>query len=91
MLDAGMVAPGAEPARRGTVSERNLLVEYAEYLRSLVDLRGIRPLHVVVDAGNGLAGHTAPAVLGGLHLDIEPMYYELDGTFPNHEANPIEQ
>ncbi len=90
MLDAGMVAPGPEPVRRGTVSERNLLVEYAEYLRTLVDLRGIRPLHVVVDAGNGMAGYTVPAVFEGLPLRVEPLYFELDGTFPNHEANPLE-
>ncbi len=49
-----------------------------------------RRLRVVVDAGNGMAGHTAPAVLGRLDLDVVPLYFELDGTFPNHEANPIE-
>ncbi len=75
---------------RGTVSERNLLADYADYLRSLVDLSGIRPLHVVVDAGNGMAGYTVPAVLDGLPLRVEPLYFELDGSFPNHEANPLE-
>ena len=63
---------------------------YAEYLRDLVDLSGIRPLKVVVDAGNGMAGHTVPTVLDGLPLDLVPMYFELDGTFPNHEANPLD-
>ena len=80
---------------RGKVSERDLLGPYAEYLRGLVDLSGIRRLKVVVDAGNGMAGYTVPAVLGdeklaALPLDITPLYFELDGTFPNHEANPLE-
>ncbi|RIJ71201.1 phosphomannomutase/phosphoglucomutase [Nakamurella silvestris] len=74
----------------GTVTEENLLGAYAECLLGLVDLTGIRPLHVVVDAGNGMAGYTVPAVLGSLGLTIEPMYFELDGNFPNHEANPLE-
>jgi phosphomannomutase len=79
----------APPAGHGTITKSDLLQEYAEYLRSLVDLSGIRPLTVVVDAGNGMAGHTVPAVLGE-PLRIVPLYFELDGTFPNHEANPLE-
>ncbi|MFI6506844.1 phosphomannomutase/phosphoglucomutase [Streptosporangium sp. NPDC050855] len=74
----------------GTVSERDLLAGYAEYLRTLVDLSGIRPLRVVVDAGNGMGGHTVPTVLAGLPVELTALYFELDGTFPNHEANPIE-
>lgn len=74
----------------GTVSERDVLDGYGEYLRGLVDLSGIRPLKVAVDAGNGMGGHTVPAVLGGLPLEIVPLYFELDGNFPNHEANPLE-
>jgi phosphomannomutase len=79
----------------GSVEQRDLLGAYAAHLRSLVDLTGGRRLKVVVDAGNGMAGHTVPAVLGdavlpALPLDIVPMYFELDGTFPNHEANPLE-
>ena len=80
----------------GEVSEQDMLVEYAVFLRELVDVSGSRPLRVVVDAGNGMGGYTVPAVLGdaaglpSLPLDIDPMYFELDGTFPNHEANPIE-
>jgi phosphomannomutase len=86
---------GQGPTRRGTVEERNLLADYAAYLRGLVDLSEIRPLRVVIDAGNGMAGHTVPAVLGDvqlppLPLTITPLYFELDGTFPNHEANPLE-
>jgi len=76
---------------RGRMSHRDLLEEYAAFLHQLVPLAGIRPLTVVVDAGNGMAGHTAPAVLGGVTaLTVVPLYFELDGTFPNHEANPIE-
>ena len=74
----------------GTVTEQNLLAEYADYLRSLVDLTAIRPLHVVVDAGNGMAGYTVPAVFDGLPLRVEALYFELDGSFPNHEANPLD-
>ena len=74
----------------GTVSRRDLLSGYAGHLKTLVDLSGIRRLKVVVDAGNGMGGHTVPAVFEGLPIDLVPMYFELDGTFPNHEANPIE-
>jgi phosphomannomutase len=76
--------------RRGERSERQLLDGYADYLRKLVDLSGGRPLKVVVDAGNGMAGYTAPAVLAGLPVELVELYCELDGTFPNHEANPLE-
>jgi phosphomannomutase len=83
-------------AAPGTREERDLLRGYAEHLRGLVDLSGGRRLKVVVDAANGMAGLTAPAVLGTasgldpLPLGLVPMYFELDGTFPNHEANPLE-
>jgi len=75
--------------RPGTIGERDLLAEYATYLLTLAPVRG-RHLKVAVDAGNGMAGMTAPAVLGQLDVEVVPMYFELDGTFPNHEANPIE-
>ncbi|MCW2495605.1 phosphomannomutase/phosphoglucomutase [Jatrophihabitans sp.] len=90
------LAEGMPPAREhGTVTQQDLLVAYAEYLRGLVDLTGIRPLTVVVDAGNGMGGYTVPSVLGDAHLPalpltIIPLYFELDGSFPNHEANPLE-
>ncbi|MFE5946273.1 phosphomannomutase/phosphoglucomutase [Streptomyces sp. NPDC056480] len=74
----------------GTVTHRDTLEDYAQYLKSLVDLTAIRPLKVVVDAGNGMGGHTVPTVFEGLPLDVVPMYFELDGTFPNHEANPLD-
>jgi phosphomannomutase len=92
LLD-GAEAPGSA---RGTITQQDLLAGYAAYLRDLVDLSGVRPLRVVVDAGNGMAGLTTPAVLGtaaglpALPIEIVPLYFELDGTFPNHEANPLE-
>jgi phosphomannomutase len=84
-VEAG-IAPGTGS---GGVTERDMLADYAQYLRSLVDLSGIRPLRVVVDAGNGMGGYTVPAVVDGLPLDLIPLYFELDGNFPNHEANPL--
>ncbi|GAA1446587.1 phosphomannomutase/phosphoglucomutase [Leifsonia poae] len=83
-------------AETGSLREQDVLADYAAYLRSLVDLGSIRPITVVVDAGNGMGGLTVPAVLGEaaglptLPITIIPMYFELDGTFPNHEANPLE-
>jgi phosphomannomutase len=74
----------------GTVTGRDLLPGYASYLKSLVDVSGIRPLKVAVDAGNGMAGYTVPEVLAGLPVTLVPLYFELDGTFPHHEANPID-
>jgi phosphomannomutase len=80
---------------KGTATHKDLLADYAAHLRTLVDLTHIRPLTVVVDAGNGMGGYTVPAVLGdavlrALPLTIIPLYFELDGSFPNHEANPLE-
>ncbi|HEX5494845.1 MAG TPA: phosphomannomutase/phosphoglucomutase [Mycobacteriales bacterium] len=77
-------------ARPGTTTSRDLLADYAAYLNGLVDLSGIRRLTVVADAGNGMAGYTVPAVFDGLPIDLVPLYFELDGTFPNHQANPLE-
>jgi len=74
----------------GKESQQDLLPSYVDHLLSLVDLTQIRPLKVVIDAGNGMAGHTAPAVFDRLNCEIIPMYFDLDGTFPNHEANPID-
>lgn len=91
-LDRGELHGLTSGGRTGAITEHDLLDDYAAFLRGLVDLRGGRPLKVVVDAGNGMGGHTVPAVLGGgdLPLEIVPLYFELDGTFPNHEANPLE-
>ncbi|MCM0676913.1 phosphomannomutase/phosphoglucomutase [Micromonospora phytophila] len=93
MLDSGADRPAGKPT--SPAERRDLLPDYAAYLRKLVDLSGIRPLKVVVDAGNGMGGYTVPTVLGdaalpALPLEIVPLYFELDGTFPNHEANPLD-
>src|SRR5674476_48222 len=92
---AGAAGAGGVDAPRGHITERDVLADYAQFLRGLVDLRELRSLTVVVDAGNGMGGHTVPAVLGtqaglpALPLTGIPLYFELDGTFPNHEANPL--
>ena len=88
--DLDAIADGPE-----RIEHRDLLADYVAHLRKLVDLSGIRPLKVIVDAGNGMGGHTVPAVLGdkvldALPLEIVPLYFELDGSFPNHEANPLD-
>ncbi|MEU4444115.1 phosphomannomutase/phosphoglucomutase [Actinosynnema sp. NPDC050801] len=88
--DAEQGVPDAEGVTRGAVSEQDMLTDYAAYLRDLVDLSGSRPLKVVVDAGNGMGGHTVPKVFEGLPIEVVPMYFELDGNFPNHEANPLD-
>lgn len=79
-------------ARVGSIIELDVTSAYANYLHELVKLGGIRPLKIVVDAANGMAGLTVPAVLQdrGLPLEIVPLYFELDGSFPNHEANPLD-
>ena len=76
----------------GSTRNQNLLNEYVNYLLSLFPDKAFekRKLKVVIDAGNGMAGFTAPAVMERLNIDLIPMYFELDGNFPNHEANPIE-
>src|SRR5579859_3539847 len=72
----------------GSIKTVDLLPGYAEYVRKLVDISEIRPLTVAVDAGNGMAGYTVPKVFEGLPITLIPLYFELDGTFPNHVANP---
>jgi phosphomannomutase len=76
---------------KGSISDQDVLADYGDFLRGLVDVSDLRPLRVAVDAGNGMAGHTAPAVLGPVKsLEVLPLYFELDGSFPNHEANPLD-
>ena len=87
-LDEGLPSYDGEP---GTASEQDLLSGYAAYMKELVPgLSGMRRLEVVVDAGNGMGGYTVPAVFEGLPLETTELYFELDGSFPNHEANPID-
>lgn len=90
------VGPEDYAGPTGSVTRADTMPAYATFLRGLVDLSGIRSLKVVIDAGSGMAGLTVPAVLGreaglpALPLEITPLYFELDGTFPHHEANPID-
>ncbi|MCU1684253.1 MAG: hypothetical protein JWQ81_4992 [Amycolatopsis sp.] len=86
-VEQGVPAFDGQP---GTVTEQDVLADYSAYLRNLVDLSTSRPLKIVVDAGNGMGGHTVPTVFAGLPFEIVPMYFELDGSFPNHEANPLD-
>jgi len=102
MVEAG--EPAGDAPRRGTVTHRDdLLAAYAAHVRSFIDTSALRPLTVVADAGNGMAGHVLPTIFGGskpatgagpavapLPFELIPLYFELDGTFPNHPANPIE-
>lgn len=84
---AGTFPPSAEPGRH---SRRELIGEYADHVRGFIDAASLQRTKVAVDAGNGMAGLVVPEVFGGLPLDVVPLYFELDGTFPNHPANPIE-
>jgi phosphomannomutase len=82
--------PSGDAATRGEVrGGKDLLSRYADHVRGFVDKGALRPLKVVADAGNGMAGHVLPAVFERLPFDLVPMYFELDGTFPNHPADPI--
>lgn len=75
---------------RGSYRTQDVLGAYAAHLHSLVDLRGMRRLKVVVDAGNGMGGFTTPAVLGPLDIEVIGLFLDLDGSFPNHQPNPLE-
>jgi phosphomannomutase len=75
----------------GIEKQRHMLEEYVDHLLTLVDVKRIRPLKIVIDAGNGMAGHTAPAIFAQLNCEVIQMYFELDGSFPNHEANPLDE
>lgn len=94
LIASGAVTDGFTPApQAGAISEHDVLEAYAAHLLSLAPVTG-RRLKVVADAGNGMAGWTAPAVfnrIGPEQVDLVPMYFELDGTFPNHEANPLDE
>lgn len=90
--DIKSLARSAPPPdnRRPEVSEQDVLSAYADHCRSLVEVDSLKPLKVAVDAGNGMAGKTVPLVFEPLPFSVVPLYFELDGTFPNHPANPIE-
>ena len=90
MVEAGTGDAGTDEPERGTVTSLDLLGEFADHVRSFIDLSKLRPLKVIADAGNGMGGLVVPEVFGDLPFDLEMMYAELDGTFPNHPPNPIE-
>ncbi|MDX1658067.1 MAG: phosphomannomutase/phosphoglucomutase [Nitriliruptorales bacterium] len=81
----------APTSTRGEVREDDLLTRYAQHVRSFVDRSVLTPVRFAVDAGNGMAGHVVPPVFEPLPFEVVPLYFELDGTFPNHPANPIEE
>lgn len=80
-----------EITKKGKVERINLLDEFVKFMHSFVDPKKLRPLSVVIDAGNGMGGLIMPKLFEGSPLKITPMFYELDGNFPNHEANPLEE
>ena len=83
--------PPIVPANeRGSLAERDILDDYATHMLSLVDATKIKPLRIAIDAGNGMAGVTVPRVFRDLPVEITPLYFTPDGTFPNHPANPVE-
>jgi phosphomannomutase len=79
------------PTTTPLVEKIDILGDYADHCRSFVETRGLRPLTVAIDAGNGMAGKTVPIVFEPLPFEVSPLYFELDGSFPNHPANPIEE
>ncbi|MEY2461965.1 MAG: phosphomannomutase [Acidimicrobiaceae bacterium] len=86
-----LASVGLEPGGvTGTVTEQNLLPEFAAHVRSFVDVSALKPLEVIADTANGMGGLVVPLVFEGLPYDLEVMYGELDGTFPNHPADPIQ-
>jgi phosphomannomutase len=74
----------------GSVEEGDIIEDYAEHCLGFIDAEGLRPLKIVVDAGNGMAGKMLPPIFEKLPFEYVPMYFELDGSFPNHPPNPIE-
>lgn len=87
-----LLEEGDLPTHRGpgTVTERDITDDFAAHVRSFVDVDVLRPIRIAIDAGNGMAGHVVPRVFAPLPVEVEALYFELDGTFPNHPANPIE-
>src|SRR5258708_7400172 len=90
MRDLAVKGNFVEPARKGEVTHRDVLEEYIQHALSFIDVKSIKPLKVVIDAGNGMAGMVMPKVFANLPCTLVPLYFELDGTFPNHPASPIE-
>ena len=98
-LDTGLatirdqIVAGALPspaAKPGSISTQNILDDFAEHCLSFIDVSKIKPFKIAIDAGNGMAGETVPHVFKHLPCEVIPLYFELDGSFPNHPASPIE-
>jgi phosphomannomutase len=92
LLDIKELALGAMPVadRPGRMTTQDMLAAYVDHVHSLIDVRALRPLKVVADTANGMGGLVVPAAFAGLPVELEVMYGELDGTFPNHPADPIQ-
>ena len=76
--------------RRGNITPKDILDDYAKHILSFVDIEKIKPFKIVIDAGNGMAGKIIPIIFRNLPCEVIPLYFELDGSFPNHRASPIE-
>src|SRR3954454_15346366 len=86
-----MAESGLTPAdHEGTLFDDDVLEDFAAHVRSFVDTKSLTPLRVIADTANGMGGLVVPIVFEGLPFDLEVMYGELDGTFPNHPADPIQ-
>ena len=90
MRDLAISGNFNEPAQKGQVIKRDITEDYVNHALSFIDVSKVRPLKVVIDAGNGMAGMMMPHVFKHLPCELVPLYFELDGTFPNHPASPIE-
>ncbi|HKT37072.1 MAG TPA: phosphomannomutase/phosphoglucomutase, partial [Ktedonobacterales bacterium] len=88
--DLALAGNPPEPARKGQVIQRDVTDDYVRHVLSFIDVAKVRPLKIAVDAGNGMAGMIVPKVFAQLPCELIPLYFELDGTFPNHPASPIE-
>jgi phosphomannomutase len=88
--DLALAGNPPEPARKGQVIQRDVTDDYVRHVLSFIDVAKVRPLKIAVDAGNGMAGMIVPKVFEQLPCELIPLYFELDGTFPNHPASPIE-
>ncbi|MDX1510395.1 MAG: hypothetical protein R3249_03530, partial [Nitriliruptorales bacterium] len=87
-----LVAAGPLPSARtrGSVESVDLLADFAEHVRSFIAVDALTDIEIAIDAGNGMAGHVVPIVFEGLPVRVDPLFFELDGNFPNHPADPIQ-
>jgi len=90
LVAGGKLAPAKPVDARGSLIRRDILDDYAKHMLSLIDTKKLRSLRIAIDAGNGMAGVTVPRVFRDLPIEVTPLFFEPDGTFPNHPANPIE-